>query len=202
MYWWSYRQPPTSTILLTILLKIQFQLFTKAMASFLSSFDPCKRSATAAAATAPAASGMVCRTIIVKKKHSNFSQEHFQTTWRTIWQVQLDSYVDLHQNIICYPVSLGYLSLFSIVLLKEINNADLCWSKTKPRCQGACTGWFWKLRRANAPVNKQPLLTIWFLQWCEGTNGFWLNESRSLYFPSRICCSGLNILQKKYVNFQ
>jgi hypothetical protein len=30
------------------------------MASFRSSFDPCKRSATAAAATAPAASGMVC----------------------------------------------------------------------------------------------------------------------------------------------
>lgn len=33
------------------------------MASFRSSFDPCNRSATAAAATAPAASGIVCRNV-------------------------------------------------------------------------------------------------------------------------------------------
>jgi hypothetical protein len=35
-------------------------MFTRIIASFRSSFDPCSRSATAAAATAPAASGIVC----------------------------------------------------------------------------------------------------------------------------------------------
>lgn len=69
------------------------------MASFRSSFDPCKRSATAAAATAPAASGMVCRlstiakmknTKIILKKFSNHIKNSSINSTRQLWVLNLN----------------------------------------------------------------------------------------------------------------
>ena len=175
------------------------------MASFPSSFDPCKRSATAAAATAPAASGMVCGNVNNSqeekyKLHSEIFLHIKNHLISSTWEL-----CGFTSNYLCEPISLCLCRLMPIIysfyLLLVRENADLCWSKTKPRCQGACAGWFWKVRRANTPVNEQALLTIWLLQWCKGANWFWLNEARSLHFLRRICCPGRNILQKKYVNF-
>jgi hypothetical protein len=47
------------------------------MASFLSSFDPCNLSATAAAATAPAASGMAFKYVNDKKESGNLLEYLF-----------------------------------------------------------------------------------------------------------------------------